>query len=186
MGVSNFAYSNSETIESGRKWEKLADVSYYWSNHQPFPVISEISSNLTLEQKNVLEKVHNQMYSPINVLRDEEEQSAQKRNLGKLCDIKNEWNRNADNPVPVSVIDHSCIMIMNLYRQPVLYPTNRGSIQLQYEADDRSYLEFEVFVDNIVCMVVPKRDYNKAYFPEVKLDDLDEMNKILRDFYGVK
>ena len=50
-------------------------------------------------------------------------------------------------------------------------PTMRNSMQIEYDLDDNSYLEFEIFEDIIKCMKVPKelegRDYNNASFEDI-------------------
>lgn len=162
---------------------KLFNASYYWNENQIIASISFKSTSLTKEQEYTRSRVLNY----ISTIFDDNDDSSnlQKKNLCILSDIKNVWNEEDNTPIPVSVITEVSNVILNLTIQPRIYPTNRKSIQLQYELADRSYLEFEMFADHIVCMIVPQRKYEKAIFPSVKIGDYNEMNRILEEFYGV-
>lgn len=48
-------------------------------------------------------------------------------------------------------------MIQALQYQPELYPSDTGSIFLEYEQWDKSSLEFEVFPDKTKVVIIPKR-----------------------------
>lgn len=111
----------------------------------------------------------------------------QLRNLDKLYDIsqlKENWNGYGSKPISKIVMDYSEIIIKNVCSQPTIYATGRDSIQMQYELNDRSYLEFEVFQEKIVCMKVPQRIYKKASFEIMKDVDMQLINKIIKEFYG--
>lgn len=111
----------------------------------------------------------------------------QLENLDKLREItkfEDNWNGYGANPFSNKVIEKSIQIIKNIETQPKLFPTGRSSIQMQYELEDNSYLEFEIFDDKISCMEVPKRVYNKAIFREFNHDKIDFINKIVRGFYG--
>ena len=68
--------------------------------------------------------------------------------------------------------------------QPEIYPTGRDSIQLKYELEDRSYLEFEVFKDKILCMRIPQRNYNKSEYEIIQSVDIKRINEIIDNFYN--
>ena len=70
-----------------------------------------------------------------------------------------------------------------MIRQPQIFRTFENSIHLQFETTDKSYLEFEIFEERMTCMMVPQRDYDKASYPEVSLDDIKEVNRIVGEFY---
>ena len=74
-------------------------------------------------------------------------------------------------------------IIEKLSYQPEIYPTGRKSIQFQYELNDKSYLEFEIYEDKIMCLMVPKRVYSKAV--EMQLTDSQEkrIGEIVDEFY---
>ena len=107
------------------------------------------------------------------------------KNLNRLSDIKcleKDWNGYEAEPIDKIIIDKAEYIIKNICIQPQIFPTGRGSIQLQYEHEDKSYLEFEIFADKIVCMQVPKKDYEKASFKELNDADIKMINQIIKQF----
>ena len=106
-------------------------------------------------------------------------------NLKRLSDIRcleKNWNGYGAEPIGKTIIDKAEYIIKNICIQPQLFPTGRNSIQLQYEREDKSYLEFEIFADKIVCMQVPKKDYEKASFKELNDADIKMINQIIKQF----
>jgi hypothetical protein len=56
---------------------------------------------------------------------------------------------------------------------------------MQYELEtDGSYLEFEVFETEIMCMLVPKRIYENTIFEKITCDNIRRVNQIVEEFYG--
>lgn len=111
----------------------------------------------------------------------------QLENLDRIYDIKHlekDWNGYGSRPISENVILSSEKIINNIVEQPKVYPTGRATIQMQYELEDRSYLEFEVFEDKIVCMKVPKRIYAEASVKIIKEVNMDIINAIVKEFYG--
>ena len=111
----------------------------------------------------------------------------QLENLDRLYDIEHlekNWNGYGSKTISQNVISQSKAIIDNIIEQPKIYPTGRATIQMQYELEDRSYLEFEIFEQKIICMNVPKRIYADASFEIMKAIDMDIINKIVKEFYG--
>ena len=70
-----------------------------------------------------------------------------RKNLIKLDEIKNlkrNWNGNKARPITRNVINKTKSLIINLDRQPQLFPTANDSIQIEYDGDANSYLELQV------------------------------------------
>jgi hypothetical protein len=108
-------------------------------------------------------------------------------NLDRLFEIshlENDWDGNGAGKISCEAIEVAFSIIKNVSIQPVIYPTARKSIQLQYELEDRSYLEFEIFEKNIMCMKVPKRIYADASFEEIDSGNINRVNQIVKEFYG--
>lgn len=108
-------------------------------------------------------------------------------NLNKINDIrhlKKDWNGYGAQEISFQVIKMSEEIIKSVCVQPVIFPTGRNSIQMQYELEDKSYLEFEVFEKKIVCMKVPRRIYEEATFQELNFSDMMRINQIVKEFYG--
>lgn len=110
----------------------------------------------------------------------------QKENLDKLNQIKelkDDWNGYGAQSIDNIVIKSVENIIENVHVQPEIYPTGRNSIQLEYELEDRSYLEFEVFKDKILCMILPQRNYNKPKYEIIQPVDIKRINEIIDNFY---
>lgn len=110
----------------------------------------------------------------------------QKENLDRLNQIKelkDNWNGYGAQSIDNIVIKTVENIIENVHVQPEIYPTGRNSIQLEYELEDKSYLEFEVFKDKILCMKIPQRNYNKSEYEIIQPVDIKRINEIIDNFY---
>ncbi len=86
-------------------------------------------------------------------------------NMKRLDDIlalPEDWNGYHAKPFSKDLVDKCKNVVETLTYQPDVYPTGRQSIQLQYQLEDESYLEFEIFKDKTVCLYVPQGIYEKA------------------------
>lgn len=85
---------------------------------------------------------------------------SQKRsdNLVKLCyhiqGLKNNWDGANAEKFDENLIFKVAHILKALPQQPDIFPTTRKSIQLEYEKPSGDYLEFEIFQDNITCLMV--------------------------------
>ena len=85
------------------------------------------------------------------LVRWKDELSMNLNTLKNISKLKPNWNMNgaeAFTSEHISVVDN---ILRGLERQPEVFPTACGSIQLEYTVGDR-YLEFEVFEDGRVKM----------------------------------
>jgi hypothetical protein len=109
-------------------------------------------------------------------------------NLNRLYDIKQldeDWNGYGGHKINPTAIEISEAIVKGVSVQPIIYPTGRSSIQMQYELEtDGSYLEFEVFETEIMCMLVPKRIYENTIFEKITCDNIRRVNQIVEEFYG--
>lgn len=106
------------------------------------------------------------------------------QNLALLSEIKDCQTKEDEDYVTDKVIDNTLNVVFHLVRQPEIFKTGRNSMHLQFELPDRSYMELEVFEDRITCMIVPQRDYSDVKYPRINLGDMNNINKIVGDFYG--
>ena len=93
--------------------------------------------------------------------------STQQDSLNVLSDIaklEDDWNGYGAKPIPSTVIEFARKIILTLddQHQPRIYPTARQTIQFEYENDERSYLEFEIWGTRINVLEVPGRVYKAA------------------------
>ena len=70
-----------------------------------------------------------------------------RRNLLKLEEIKalkRNWNGNKAKPIPKKIVNITKTLIINLDKQPQIFPTANDSIQIEYDGENNSYLEVQV------------------------------------------
>lgn len=106
------------------------------------------------------------------------------RALEEIQNLEENWNGCGAKPIPESVINLSRDIVMELDYQPEVFPTARRTIQMEYELDDNSYLEFEVYPNYIAVMEVPKRDYSKAINKIISSRDYRKLALIVSNFHG--
>ena len=63
--------------------------------------------------------------------------------------LKRGWNGYDGEEIPPSVINSAMGLLMSLSFHPSIFPTGRGSIQIEYYMDDDNFAEIEVFSDHI-------------------------------------
>ena len=76
-----------------------------------------------------------------------------KKNLLKLDEIKSlkrNWNGNKAKPITKKIVNKTKSLIINLEKQPQVFPTANDSIQMEYDGDNNSYLEFQITKENIL------------------------------------
>ena len=121
------------------------------------------------------EGLHREDSAPVDI--------EKRKNLTLLSEMMDYQKPDDEDYVSEKVIDNTLGVVFHLIRQPEIFKTGRNSLNLQFELADRSYMELEVFENKVECMVVPKRVYEEAQFPEVSLDNMEQINNIVRDFY---
>lgn len=74
-----------------------------------------------------------------------------KKNILKLDEIKSlkkNWNGNKAMPISGKIVNKTKALIINLDKQPQIFPTADDSIQIEYDGDNNSYLELQVTKEN--------------------------------------
>lgn len=109
------------------------------------------------------------IYSYNGTLLGEKQQESYAR-LDELAAYKADWNGNGANPFATELINICKDIINELRYQPEIYPTAIGAIQFEYDKDDGSYIEFEVYPDK--ANVYRKDPSGKANSMTIKLSDI--------------
>lgn len=104
--------------------------------------------------------------------------------LDEISKLEENWNGYGAKAFSQELIGKCKDIINNLEFQPKIFPTGRKSVQFQYELEDRSYLEFEIFEDKISCLEVPKRIYSNAHTFEFPISEAQRIEEIVKKFYG--
>lgn len=106
--------------------------------------------------------------------------------LSYIEQLPDDWNGYGGRRIDPQVIEKCREIIKGICIQPVVFPTGRRTIQLQYELKDKSYLEFEIYTDKIVCMQVPQRVYTNAVFETFTEININKINQIVKEFYAAE
>ena len=72
--------------------------------------------------------------------------------LDTLAALEDNWDGDGAQQFSKELIDYCKDIIKPLDHQPLINPTGRGSIQMEYEIGD-NYLEFEIYEDKTIKML---------------------------------
>lgn len=100
--------------------------------------------------------------------------------LGEIEELQNDWNGNGASAFSKKLIDMARELVYSLSMQPVILPTGRDSIQMEYENSFGDYLEFELFESGQLKMFI----YTCDGTAESKDISFAMANKAVCDFYG--
>ena len=103
--------------------------------------------------------------------------------LDQIAKLEDNWNGYGSKAFSKELVEKCKDIISALELQPKIFPTGRQSIQFQYELEDRSYLEFEIFGGKISCLEVPKRRYSDARTFEFPISEIKRVKEIVKEFY---
>lgn len=140
-------------------------------------------------QRQVLSKYNLSCVDNITTFKhvDDQKSIVKHNNLKKLNHISKlqyDWNGYGAEAIPYQVIALSINIILMLDEQPEIYPTARQTIQMEYELPDESYLEFEIYANQITVLEVPKRNYSLAKKYILRSDEYRAILEILSTFLG--
>ena len=108
------------------------------------------------------------------VVLDAQAYAARKPNLDKLDSIgtfERNWNGYGAPAFGAGVIETAKIIVAQLTKQPEIFPTGRGTVQMEYHQKDGTYLEFEVFADRITVVYISNGDIENAKEDILSLTD---------------
>ena len=103
--------------------------------------------------------------------------------LDQIAKLEDDWNGYGSKAFSKELVEKCKDIISTLELQPKIFPTGRQSIQFQYELEDRSYLEFEIFGGKISCLEVPKRKYSDSRTFEFPISEIKRVKEIVKEFY---
>ena len=98
-----------------------------------------------------------------------------------LAKLPDNWNGNGAESIPLSLISKMRGLVLTLSHQPDIFPTACNSIQFEYEKEDGSYLEFELFEEQLKLFAI---DRVGAESTRLLTFDAQEINKVVDNFYG--
>lgn len=106
-------------------------------------------------------------------------------NLNKLEEIKNlpkNWNGNGAARMQKKLIKKSKSLLINLNKQPQIFPTANNSIQIEYDGENGAYLEFQISNSSSLEFYKVHKDGSEetGHIPCTSFD----VNKVLEEFFG--
>lgn len=100
--------------------------------------------------------------------------------LSSFSELQENWDGYGAHPFEASFISDLKKVLVCLKYQPEVFPTGRGSIQLEYEQDDGRYLEFECYNDRHVSVL--HIDSDGTEFESII--SFDQVSEVVDEFYG--
>lgn len=100
--------------------------------------------------------------------------------LEEIEALPDNWNGNGAAAFSKEIIKKARELVYGLSIQPVILPTGRDSIQMEYENENCDYMEFELFEDGRLKMFL----YTHNGISETKDIALSLASKAVCDFYG--
>lgn len=102
--------------------------------------------------------------------------------LKQISNLPNNWDGDNAKAFSTKLIEKVGYILIRLKVRPEVFPTACNTIQLEYEKDDGSYLEFEIAEDENVKVFMIDSEGNEKH-SSVKANP-EEINNIVRSFYG--
>lgn len=106
--------------------------------------------------------------------------AAKAANLNKLdamASFSEDWNGYGAKGFSKEIIESSKRIIAHLPKQPEIFPTGRGTVQMEYHRQDGTYLEFEVCQNKVTVLFIDRGNMATAEENELRLDDYAAMAK---------
>jgi hypothetical protein len=98
--------------------------------------------------------------------------------LDYILSFEDNWNQYDAKPFAKSLINKAKELVLTLSIQPLINPTGRNSIQLEYEKPNKDYLEFELFIDNHIDMFLYLHDGHH----ETRTVPFNSVNQLVLNF----
>jgi len=93
--------------------------------------------------------------------------------------LEDNWNGNGASAFSKNLIEKTKSLICSLTLQPMIFPTARGSIQMEYETERGDYLELELFEDGRLKAF----QYHSDGKTETKDIPISSANEVILNFY---
>lgn len=108
-----------------------------------------------------------------------------RKNMLKLDEIKSlkrNWNGNQAKPIPGKIVNKTRALILNLEKQPQIFPTADDSIQIEYDGDNNSYLELQISKENELSYFKVDKQ-GKEFTGSIPCSSF-ALNSLVGEFYG--
>lgn len=103
--------------------------------------------------------------------------------LDNISKLKDNWNQNHAKKFSFHLIQKCRAIINELEAEPFVCPTVCGSIQLEYEKPNGSYLEFEIYEDKIEVYMEDSSGSTRENCLN-GISAIDKVKQLVVDFYA--
>lgn len=99
--------------------------------------------------------------------------------LISFSNLQKGWDGYAADKIPTIVIDRVFSLLLNTSFHPKIFPTSRGSVQVEYYQNDNKFVEIEIFKNRISV-------YSEGLWGTIDKDNITEKEacKLLEVAYG--
>lgn len=104
--------------------------------------------------------------------------------IHEMSNLQDNWNGYGAKRFTRNALNTFTRVIQHLYKQPLIAPSGRNSLFLQYDKPDKSILAFEVFEDQADMVYIPLNAYDKAKKKTIVHNLEKEINDNVVAFYG--
>lgn len=125
-----------------------------------------------------IEEQYKQAYSDDNFFKLSLELSGTNTNsmhiddtIDELKRLKDNWNGYGAKKISIITIDNAKKILKNVILIPEIFPTGRGSIQIEYHCD-KKYLEIEVFDKKAIILFVEDKNYKNSISIEFDINNI--------------
>lgn len=102
--------------------------------------------------------------------------------LKSIRSLKQNWNGNGADAIPVKLVDTVESLIDKLIIQPEVFPTALGTIQLEYDNARRDHMEIEITGSEEAEVFIVKFNGEELY-ENIAVND-EAINRRVGEFYG--
>lgn len=106
--------------------------------------------------------------------------------LADILALEKDWDGYGSDPFEKPLVDLVKSIVKELTIQPEIFPTGRRSIQIEYDAEDESYFEAEIFIDHASILEIPYHEYTKAITRTVSPEEVTTQANLFLANHKVK
>lgn len=107
------------------------------------------------------------------------------KRLNDILSLEADWNGYGGSPISSTIVDAATEIVKQLQVQPEIFPTGRATVQIEYNSDDRSYFEAELYENAAGILVVPYHNMSKAETKNVPIETVVEEVKAFLEAHPV-
>ncbi len=97
------------------------------------------------------------------------------KKIESFSSLEEDWNGYGAPAFSDHVIENAQNVLLNMSALPEIFPTGRGSIQMEYTLADGTYIEFEIFDnDTAAILYIPHGDVSQAEEKSVSIHSISE------------